>query len=443
MKNLTFLKGFFLFFTLNVTCIQAENTPDVKTKSGLNVGAVPAIAYNTDTGFRYGIVVNLFHYGDGSLYPNYRYSIYTELSRTTKGSGTNQLFFDSKYLLPHGIRITAEINYLTEQTLDFYGFNGRESTYNKALTDDDSNNPDYISRVFYRHERNLLRLTTDFQGKLVYKNLRWLAGFGYFNNEIGPVNIDALNKGLDDDEKLPEVPGLYDKYVQWGIIPPNQADGGVTTFFKIGAIYDTRDNDANPMRGMWTEGILLAAPSSLGNSAGDYTQLSLTHRQYFTLIPHDLSFALRLAYQGNLSGDIPFYMLPFYMNSYLTYACFGAAKTIRGVLRNRLVGDAVAFGNAELRWKFTYFTLFNQNFYLALNAFVDGGTVLDRWEFDQSRISDELYHIETKKDNLHLSYGGGFRIAMNENFIIAADYGVARDKNDGNTGLYIGIGYLF
>jgi len=433
----------FLIFILSFGICLADTDETVKeTKSGWNVGGVPAIAYSSDTGFKYGAVVNLFNYGDGSVYPDYLYSIYMEWSRTTKGSGINQVFFDSKYLLPYGIRITADLNYLTEKALDFYGFNGVESVFNEAYVDDDPANSDYETRVYYRHERNLLRITSDFQGKLPVNNLLWLAGFGHFGHDIGPVDIDALNKGQDDDKKLPAVPGLYDKYVSWGIIPADQADGGATNFFKLGAIYDTRDNEANPMKGIWTEGFLITAPSFLGNDGGAYSQLILTHRQYFTLIPRDLSFAVRLGYQGKLSGDMPFYMLPYYMNSYQTRDAFGGAKTIRGIYRNRIVGDATAFGNAELRWKFTHFNFINQNFYLALNAFVDGGTVLKRWDYDQSGVP-LTEKIEVEDDKLHLAYGGGFRIAMNQNFIIAVDYGLAADKNDGAGGLYIGLGYLF
>ena len=98
-----------------------------KVKTGLNFGALPAVAFDSDIGFQYGLLANLFQYGDGSTYPDYRWSLYAEWSRTTKGSGINQLFFDSKYLLPHQIRITADVSFLTEQTLDFYGFKGYES----------------------------------------------------------------------------------------------------------------------------------------------------------------------------------------------------------------------------------------------------------------------------------------------------------------------------
>jgi hypothetical protein len=46
-------------------------------------------------------------------------------------------------------------------------------------------------------------------------------------------------------------------------------------------------------------------------------------------------------------------------------------------------------------------------------------------------------------EKMHGTYGAGLRIAMNQNFVIALDYGVAMNKQDGDTGLYIGLHYLF
>ncbi len=76
------------------------------------------------------------------------------------------------------------------------------------------------------------------------------------------VNLNKLNKGLEGDEILPDVPGLYDKYVEWGIIPEKEKKGGKLISLKAGLIYDTRDNEANPNRGIWSE-LLVAFPRQL------------------------------------------------------------------------------------------------------------------------------------------------------------------------------------
>ena len=46
-------------------------------------------------------------------------------------------------------------------------------------------------------------------------------------------------------------------------------------------------------------------------------------------------------------------------------------------------------------------------------------------------------------EKMHTSTGVGLRLAMNYNFIIAIDYGIALNKQDGNPGLYMGMNYIF
>jgi hypothetical protein len=422
-------------------------TKEEKTKKGLSWNPFPVIGFNTDIGFQYGILLDLYNYGDGTYYPGYKYSLYAEVSRTTKGSGINQLFFDSKYLLPYGIRITADLSYLTQQALNFYGFNGYEANYNIAYEDDASGN--YISRVFYRHQRNFTRFTLDLQGKLYTSNLLWLGGLGYFDTRVSTVNIDKLNKGKDDVDKLPDSTALlYDNYVNWGIIGENEKNGGKIPYLKAGLIYDTRTTEANPMKGIWSEALLFMVPEIFGNRDFSYIKLAIAHRQYFTIIKNKLSFVYRLGYQGTIAGNVPFYMQPYMITSFAkvtTTDGLGGEKTIRGVLRNRVVGDGIAYGNIETRWKFFKTTLWNQNIYLGLNVFADVGTVIQKINVDMNDLDAEAAgsFFPESDESLHWAVGSGFRIVINENFVIAADYGVALDNRDGKDGLYIGIGYLF
>ncbi len=434
------------------TNAQEQDDPEQKEKTveGFKFVPLPVVGYNIDIGFQYGLIVNLFNYGDGSLYPDYRYTFYTEFSRTTKGGGVNQLFFDSKYLLPGNIRITADLSYLTELSLNFYGFNGYDAVYRPGFAE--KLDPEYRSRMFYNHERKFFRYTTDFQGRLKFDHLKWLAGIGYFDFEIGSVNIEKLNKGKKEEDKLPEVDLLYDKYRQWDIIHQNEANGGIIPSIKLGIIYDSRDNEPNPMNGIWTELILFYVPEILGNRHYGYTKLAVTHRQYFTLIKKRLNLAYRLGYQGTLGGNVPFYMQPYMITSFAkvtTTDGLGGAKSLRGVLRNRVVGDGMAFGNLELRWKFYRTILFNQNIYLAINAFTDAGRVVQK-----IKLPANLHNYLGKDDNfndffdpgsegLHQTAGAGFQIAINQNTIISFEYGRALNKRDGDGSIYFGIGYLF
>ncbi len=444
-KNILLI--FMLLSMLSILQAQEEEKSAAKRiKTGWTFGALPAISYDTDLGFQYGALVNFYYYGDGKTYPKYLHSLYAEVSRYTKGSGINRFFYDSEHLIP-GIRITSDLSYLTEKALDFYGFNGYDAVFNEDWSNDESD--DYITRMFYRHERKMFRFMTDFQGKFGYKPLRWVAGFGILHNKVAPVDLERLNKGKDDEDKLPDVPGLYDKYVSWGIIKEDEKEGGWSNYLKLGLVFDTRDFEPNPMKGIWSEVVLFAAPGFLGNGDYGFAKISATHRQYFTLVKDRLSFVYRLNYQGTIAGDVPFYMQPYMINSFSNSSNtdgLGGSKTLRGVMRNRVVGDGFAFGNAEFRWKFFKTVLWKQNIYLGLNAFADAGMVLQKVDLDLSKVPDivELQnYFLTDEESMHTTYGAGLSIVMNENFIVAVDYGRPFDKRDGGGGIYIGLNYLF
>lgn len=440
---------YFLVFlsSTNLIAQEADSLSEnkEKTKDGWSLGAVPAIAFDSDLGFKIGAVVNFFDYGDGRIYPEYRHSLYFEYSITTKGSSISQFLYDSKYLIP-GIRVSAEASYLTERALDYYGFNGYKAYYN-AEYENDENNDMYISRVYYRQERKLLRIRSDFQGRFFSDKVRWLAGLSHYSIKTDTVDIDRLNKGKDEEDKLPSVNGgLYGQYTSWGVIAEDQIYGGSTTLLKGGLVYDTRDNEPNPMRGLWTEILFHWAPSFLGNGEYSFLKLGITHRQYFTLIKNKLSFVYRIGYQDKIGGTMPSFMLPFMLNGghSLDRDGLGGAKTIRGILRNRVVGEDNLFGNLEFRWKFFNTVIFNQNVYFAINAFTDFGLVTTDYKLNLTNVPDEyLYLFPDDKEKAHISYGGGLHIALNQNFVVAINYGIAADKRDGNRGLYIGLNWLF
>lgn len=423
-------------------------------KTGLIPGGVPAVAYDEDIGFLYGVILNFYHYGDGSRYPRYDHAFYLEWSRTTKGSGKNIFTYDSDKLIP-GVRSALELSYLTEQALDFYGFNGNKAFFNYDYINGDSD--DYLSRMFYKMDRRMLRLRADFTGDIIQDRLKWFGGLEYYDIRLDTVDTEQLNsKVKSGKDPLPYIDGgLFGLYANdWGILDPDQVNGGKHTLVKAGLIFDTRDNEPNPMKGIWTEAQLIMAPAFLSDSDLGYIRLALTHRQYFTLAAEDLNFAYRLSYQAKLAGNMPYYMLPFVFNSPPNYTRdgVGGSKTVRGMMRNRVVGEDFIYGNVELRWKFLHFKLFKQNFYLALSGFMDGGMVTGEYDVDLSGVGDVVRNsvnitgstMFSGNEKLHLGTGAGFHIAMNENFIVAVDYGFPLSDQDGfKNALYIGLDFLY
>jgi outer membrane protein assembly factor BamA len=346
--------------------------------------------------------------------------------------------------------LTTDISYLPDEAYDFYGFNGYDAVTNKSWVDKDLNQGnDYKSRMFYRLRRTLLRFKNDFSGRLAGEKLFWNAGFTIQNFNISTVNIDKLNKGKKPEDQLPHIPLLYDLYRIWSILSPEEADGGLINSVKVGLSYDSRDNRPNPMKGIWTEMGIETSQKFLGSEA-TFGKLYLTHRQYFTLIPNDLSFAYRLGYQQTIFGTVPFYYQSQVIVSSLRGATsegLGGARTLRGIWRNRVIGDGFFYGNAELRWKAVRFSFINQNWYLGVNGFTDFGVVTDKIKFTQPDLTESSYNssdfFNPGAEKMHFSAGAGLRLVMNENFVIAVDLGKAFNEQDGGIGFYMGLNYLF
>ena len=446
-----FLSIFLIFILTSPTLSQKNEKAADEAKTGWNFGILPAISWDNDLGFQYGGLINLYQYGDGSRYPLYDHSIYLEASAYTKGSGIFRFMYDSDKLIKN-IGLTVDVSYIPNQAYNFFGFDGYEALYNQHWEDDTQPEGIYKTRVFYRFSNKMFRFKADVNGKIKGK-LKWLTGIQWYNFDIGPVDIDKLNKGKDEEDKLPALsdqPTLYDKYVEWGLIPEDEAGGGTLAMLKGGLMYDSRDNKPNPMHGLWTEISLEGAPEALGSINKSYLKLSFIHRQYFTIVPNGLSFAARLAMQTTVSGHAPFYIQNLIITSMLRGATeegLGGVRNLRGIPRNRVVGDGVAYANFELRWKFYRTRIFNQNFYFGLNTFLDAGQVIKKLEIEKHikalDLLNEEDYFDFGSESLHLSYGLGLRIAMNQNFILAIDYGRAVDKRDGNSGFYVGLNYLF
>lgn len=431
MKRITILVLLFL----TITGINAQET----TKKGLNLGILPAVSFNTDEGFQYGAIMNLFNYGNGTNYPNYDQSYYLELSKYTKGSTVLRFYFDSDQLLK-GVRTFADLSYITEDMLDFFGFNGYLSDY--SPTKENSN------RAFYKMSQKQLRFLVDFRGNLPVEHLYWEASYNLVNYVNEAVDYDQLNKNTDFPTLTPGE-SLYEKYVGWNILNAKEANGGLVSAFKFGLLYDTRNVLNNPDKGFSSEALIEIAPGFMNESP--YARYSLMHKHYQNIVKDRLNLAVRLGVQGKIgNNEIPFYRRTVFMSPFATRTsptALGGANSLRGIMRNRVVGDAFALGNFELRWKVLNFRFINQNFYVGLNGFFDTGYLLDPIEWELSAMTPtektEFMNLDTK-DSFHSSLGGGLKVAMNQNFIISVEMGKPMNVSDGSKmGTYINLNYLF
>lgn len=440
----------------------AQEKKDI-IKTGWNIGPLPAIAYDADKGLQLGAIIQLFDYGDGHNYPNYDNKVYAEVSYFTKGSWLIQTMYDAKELIPN-VRWTTACIVALDKGMDFFGFNGYGSYYNyeRIAAGKDKSSSEIIYTPFYKMKRNSVLFKSDFVGNITDR-LKWAAGYHASYFDQGAIDYDNINKGKDEQKKFPQSEStLYEDFVNWGLISADEAQGGFVSAIRAGLSYDSRDKEGAPSRGIWAEGHVTLAPKWLGTK-NPFARYSLTFRHYVPIVKNDvLTFAYRLNYEGTFGNSAPYYVLP-----YMTVQGenwdrdgMGGYRTTRGIMRNRAVGLDMFTYNAEFRWRFTKFHIGKQNIALALSAFSDGTTVTRgrdmSYKGDNSLSSiaryNEFMTNSQQKDSFHVTVGAGFRFIMNENFIVAAEYGMPIShlskkssvyNQDGTGAFYLNVGYLF
>ena len=444
-------------------------------KTGINLGPLPVIAFDADRGFQFGALLNIFDFGDGSKYPNPNSQWYIEASAYLKdakiGSYKFVLNYDNKTLIP-GVRMSICSGYFKDTALDFYGFNGYQSNYDMSLLEPtfqfdgspDKGSEDYnkifgkfvnkgkMPMGFYRHGRDAVRFRADFTGEIA-KNFYWEAGYNFSwtkTQSFKPQGYSVFNNNsqelVEDGLYVPGGTTLFDLYKAWGIIPEDQADGGFTSGLRLGLMYDSRNVENNPTKGIWAEGHLMLNPKWLGSSESSY-KYSFTMRQYVPIVPEKFTFAYRLGYEGTI-GNAPWYTAPYYTSMGIKpdYDGFGGYRTVRGLMLNRVQGLDVGFYNIEFRYKFVEFKLWKQNIAFTLSAFTDGAYTFRG--YDMTNRTGEYIKLYNKlvnkgRDGFHGSAGAGLRFIMNQNFIVAFEGAQCFNKQDGGFAFYLNTGFLF
>lgn len=461
-----FLLVIIVLFTLSAALMaqESQNEPVKKVKKGWNLGLLPSVAFDADLGFQYGVLTNIFNYGDGSKYPEYLHSIYLEAAYTTKRYGIFRFNYDSKYLIPNH-RLTVDASYIPDAMCDFYGYNGYQTIYNTNWHNSKKYDASegYQSRAFYKFKRDLLRLSGDIQGT-IQNNWKWNVGLGFLNYSTGPVNLDILNKGQDSVDLLPQIDELYDKYVKWNIFDQNEISGGFHPYIRLGVVYDSRDRQANASKGIYSNLFFTYTSAFADKKEFNNLKLNAVYQHYIPLIKDKLTFAYRAGVQLLVAGKSPFYMDNYLNTLFLQrsmYEAVGGGNSTRGILRSRVLANGFGYTNFEFRWKAFQFDIGKQHFYIGFNPFIDMGLVLQPNTLDETEVraaiaqNDPTFDISKLDQYLnfdpstiykpHFSVGCGLKVAMNENFVVSVDWAMPLNEQDGanKTNFYIKMGYLF
>ncbi|KWW30034.1 MAG: hypothetical protein AUK64_996, partial [bacterium P201] len=299
-----------------------------KAKSSRKAGT--SVRYDADLGFQYGVTCDIFNFGDGSRYPRYNYKFNVEASRYTKGSGVFRFYSDMPYVVKD-TKLFFDVTYFYAKKYEFFGFNGYEANPFDPNVFEAMWNETTVKSGYHFINRNQFRFVGSMQRPFFgVPNLNWTAGLAYYNTKVDRINLEGY-----EGQKT-----LYEDYVNAGVIKKDEAQGGNTTQIRLGLIYDSRDHNSDPTKGIYTEATLVGAPDLIDRKG--YSNLSYTFlwRHYIPVYRDKLTFAYRLGAQNRLAGKTPWYMINnlntmFFQKMYTEG--LGGSTTLRGVNRNGVI----------------------------------------------------------------------------------------------------------
>ena len=356
--------------------------------------ALPAVNFNSDEGIGFGALVEAYNYGNGAR--PYRFVVQPTVLLTTRGRRDVTVFFDAPRLLPGGWRLDAFAGLERELAAPYYGI-GNDAAYDSTLSREPN---DY----YYRYGRDRVRLLANVQ-KPIMGRLRALAGLGYAHVTTDATPFDSGTTLFSADFSE----------------PPH----GALAYARGGLVWDSRDREIGPTSGWWNELLVQHVSEAIGASQ-TYTRVTGAARRY-TPLTSRLTWAARIVAQ-QVTGDVPVYDLATVQSSYRQEEGLGGSKMLRGIPKNRVMGKGLVLANNELRWRATEFSALGKSAFLMLSGFIDAG-----------RVWHENIRVSELTSDLWSGYGGGVRLGLGANSIIAVDVG----RSSSATQLYIGLGYAF
>ncbi|GBF50221.1 OMA87-like protein [Leptospira ryugenii] len=452
----------------------------VKKKEGGYFTGLPLINSDPNVGIGYGARVLYFYNGDRKNplfeYTPYRVRIFAQYFNTTKNAPYHWASIDAPYIFDTKWRLRGDLIYSRNPNSLYFGIG--EDTL-RPLSYIERNDPagrvvrnapfaDYEENLAFRRPgdagvgeapvvTNSRYNRYDFESPEVSASGEYSFLGGTLRTVAG-VRLSKQTIRTFDGKSYDSKFGAYDQIggfplALWDtdrtITTPqgetrltrDQKDGkilgfngGFTNNVRVGIVYDTRDFEPDPNRGLFLEATHERSTRAIGSNY-EFNKNMVSGRifispvDYFTKKPPELLEKFVLAARGAIvqtNGDAPFYEYRNMWGTETNQSGLGGRTTIRGYKQDRFVGQTMAYANFEIRWKFWSVDVWGQHFDFQLVPFYDVGRVWDRTG-------------DVNLKNYKHSRGIGLRIPWNQATVIYFDY--ARSAEDSQ--LFVNFSHIF
>ena len=205
----------------------------------------------------------------------------------------------------------------------------------------------------------------------------------------------------------------------------------------LGVLYDSRDDEIAPTRGMFHEVAVRVAPGGLTGNRMTFAGITVNARFYQSIYRDWLVFAGR-AFADLLFGAVPYHEMSS-GGAFERMHMLAGPEGVRGPPIGRYYGRAKVLSNVELRSMLYAFDVGDQHFRLGLTAFFDAGRVWAVYE----------HAPELDGTGLGLKWGVGLgpRLQWGETVLLRLDVAYSPDAadldSDTPVGVYAGLAHAF
>lgn len=389
-------------------------------KIGTYLTGLPHISVDPLSGFGYGAEGSIIFNGKRSN-PFFEYTPYLTKIDVAFFNTSNQqreliISLDKPYVFKSKWRIRGELAYEINPNLLYFGItdntlNGLDvissqdgvpvTPFSGSSYDEYENNLEGEDAFYntYTKEEYILNISGEYS--LFDSKLRVLIG-----GELAGLNITTVN------DSLSRVQNEKNRNNLLGV------GKSTITFLQLGVIYDTRDFEPAPNRGVFAEITNEFSSSSLGS---DYNlnKLFAQIKWYKKIFPKKykkMVFASRFGL-GYTFGDSPFFEYQDEWSSEGSIEGLGGAHTLRGYKQSRFLDKGMYFFNTEIRARFAHLAILKQELVFSAVPFFDAGSVFQKL--------DDVF----KLNRTRYSEGIGLRIAWNSSTILRFDYAISKEDN--------------
>lgn len=381
IRSVSGIVGLVALFTL-LPCTGYTQTLEERDNEGTNHTIVPVVGYSSDFGFLGGALYQRINYADGKK--PFLSNFVADVTGSTNGKWGSMFEFERTELFERPIRTRTALQAERNPISNYFGI-GNDTGYSDT---------DFDEGLYY-----LLKRRIGFQFEIrspVFSPNNHTPVEGVFRLKSSYTNLNSE--------------GEETQFVQ---SPPPGADGGWINSAGIGLMYDSRNSEFDPRRGIRSE---IGADFTPGTAGNDY-QFSnyFADVSGYLSVPGNTVFAQRISAEYTY-GDQPFYELP----------TLGNKDGLRGYPINRFIGESSILYMAEVRsWLVTFL---EGEVKIGGHLFYDTGRVFS--------TQDSAGFFKNWKRTW--GFGGAFS-AFNPDLILRGEIGFSEETYR----IYAGVGFAF